>query len=451
MAGYPKARMVVKIFLSVATLSFSLKASASNFCDVYGKDPVAHLQSRAEYGDITEYAEIADLQCPNLTVKKLISSKTMSSTDWNSIVRQGYINQINYHSSRAMSYAEYGKADNEDFEQLKKYGNLLDKLDKSEIKSAKRDIHNNLNDQNRFIHEMTKINKSHSNNNKSCEFKNFTKMFGRVRDQTNMDWCYSFVAADLLSTKTKTPISAASLSALYGKFINRGHGTQARGKPSEIISKTIELAEKNGACSESDFPSEFKNGGASYVENLRAFMKTKEVNRNSTKPPSKLEAKGCHSSSLLNTAQKNNHSDLQQIRENMFNDHELQAFESRACDKKRIKSPPVTIVAVPNQGSPTYLIDEMDKLIDNDKPLGINYYSGFLKETTATQMEAHASIIVGRELDAVTGKCEYLIRNSWGKDCKKMPGIPPEKCKNGYFLVPREELHRHIIDAVYLK
>ncbi len=74
------------------------------------------------------------------------------------------------------------------------------------------------------------------------------------------------------------------------------------------------------------------------------------------------------------------------------------------------------------------MIDELDHQLENfKKPVGISYCSRVLSKKSANGIDyynkprkncaPHASVVIGKRADT-NGKCQYLIRNSWGRNHK---------------------------------
>ncbi len=113
------------------------------------------------------------------------------------------------------------------------------------------------------------------------------------------------------------------------------------------------------------------------------------------------------------------------------------------------------------------IIDE--RLTSNSsQPLGISYCSGMLKKgrgfrgvhrgwalrfsDTLAGCGEHASILMGRTKNKLTGKCQYLIRNSWGKDCSNYAS-KDWKCEDGRgnIWVDADELTENIFQVQHLE
>ena len=97
---------------------------------------------------------------------------------------------------------------------------------------------------------------------------------------------------------------------------------------------------------------------------------------------------------------------------------------------------------------------KVDELLSKGYPIGINYCSAILKNSkfkSPTQpiwkdnnaCGSHASVIVGTAVDS-KGQCTYVLRNSWGKDCKKYDRS--YDCKDGHVYIPKETLVQQMFE-----
>ena len=81
------------------------------------------------------------------------------------------------------------------------------------------------------------------------------------------------------------------------------------------------------------------------------------------------------------------------------------------------------------------------------QPLGLAFCSSIL--TGNKDCGLHAAMIIGRRKKTSTGKCQYLIRNSWGTDCSNYKrGV---KCENGNLWVDDNELEQNMTKINYLE
>lgn len=81
--------------------------------------------------------------------------------------------------------------------------------------------------------------------------------------------------------------------------------------------------------------------------------------------------------------------------------------------------------------------------LKNPQPVGIGYYPKFLEKKNAKKNEGdyHLSIIIGRRKNDA-GKCEFLLRNSWGARCNNLT-VPCDTRTKGQYWINAEELMLH--------
>lgn len=82
-----------------------------------------------------------------------------------------------------------------------------------------------------------------------------------------------------------------------------------------------------------------------------------------------------------------------------------------------------------------------DAALDAGKPVGLSYDWSLMETKPSEYVFAlgagnHASTLVGRRRDP-SGRCEYLLRNSWGVGCAKEALYP---CRQGQYWVPQDAL-----------
>ena len=98
--------------------------------------------------------------------------------------------------------------------------------------------------------------------------------------------------------------------------------------------------------------------------------------------------------------------------------------------------------------------EKMDEVLTRGFPVGINYCSAILtnsKYKSSTQpiwkdekaCGPHASVVVGTALDS-KGRCTFVVRNSWGKNC----GYYDRNydCKDGHVYIPKSTLIQQVFE-----
>ncbi|MFY7992854.1 MAG: hypothetical protein ACOVP4_06160 [Bacteriovoracaceae bacterium] len=103
-----------------------------------------------------------------------------------------------------------------------------------------------------------------------------------------------------------------------------------------------------------------------------------------------------------------------------------QSLISKSCSTNLISVPKLNCKT--QEVARSQMISELDHQLDNFKrPVGISYCSRMLTDKNAAGIDyynkpksncgPHASVVIGKRGDGY-GKCQYLIRNSWGKSYK---------------------------------
>lgn len=91
------------------------------------------------------------------------------------------------------------------------------------------------------------------------------------------------------------------------------------------------------------------------------------------------------------------------------------------------------------------MMDEINRALSESRPIGISYITGGLIQPPKEKSHGfHAGIVAGRKW--VGGKCQYLVRNSWGPDWRVPAGLKANSSGRhpGYFVVTEQELLEHV-------
>lgn len=265
------------------------------------------------------------------------------------------------------------------------------------------------------------------------------KHFSVPRDQDGTGWCYAFTAADLISAEVGVPLSSTHTTTIFNRSIDD--------------TAFLKLAYKIGKVfMESDFESTYEGGWVDMA--LEKAMKNKEVCKESALPfdgkywgttsnmVQKLEEVKKHlsenadpdyvCSKLQKVISKNelniSLAEIQAIlvKENM--NTALDSIVSHHCQKEMVELPAMKFGSlrtprlnrrergrdIEKVGAKIQkYFEKIDSLLKNGKPIGISYNS---TTVVPDQGGGHASVVVARRWRA--GKCEFKIRNSWGRTCE---------------------------------
>lgn len=286
--------------------------------------------------------------------------------------------------------------------------------------------------------------------------ENETVNLQNARNQDSVGWCYAYTAADLISFKLNKKISAVSLYS-SGQEIENDIRDRESSKGGDIGSSLVDYVAKNkGLCLEADLPSnDFKfcahKRYNDFLNNLISVVREKKLDQ-------ELSSNQCFGADLeaafpgLNISMIRNHV-------NKAGSKKLVEFlYTHQCTKLSfpgIKINPVTVSSSRFEAS--VLLKTLDEQITKGSPAGIGYDYNKLNDEPGTG--GHGSLVVGRRTNPESQACEYLVRNSWGKNCEQTEGAGLSCHKNcdtngcrysGHFWVSDERLKKSIIGVTYL-
>jgi hypothetical protein len=290
-------------------------------------------------------------------------------------------------------------------------------------------------------------------NETRCHFIDLRDQLPEVRDQGGVGWCYAFATADMLSQKLKTNISALDIALAY----NHDKSTLAelywyRKLPSPVdeggtIATAIRAVTSEGVCTEDEIPSDTARAIQAIKSILRETASASQPTTERFNEP--IEEKGDLVFSLSKSVFPNlTRSDFDYAYKHAPSPNRfIEQIRQKGC-RKRIQVKGIHINEVTN---PRGFLDAINQSLNNNRIAGITYsysrmFPGSLlflsKEAKQNSLrELHDSTLVGQRLDQETGRCEYLLRNSYGKDWLKSGcQMLGEKDCNGYLWIPEEIL-----------
>ncbi|MBN8538216.1 MAG: hypothetical protein J0M15_14275 [Deltaproteobacteria bacterium] len=340
----------------------------------------------------------------------------------------------------------------------------------------------------------------------SCAFKNLNDRLGPIRDQSDMGWCFANTAADLLSyahwneieshlnsqnqLMSLSPIAPAGsehqVSAIYTALNYQWAQIKSNIKPEEIFSsggliyETLNIIQEKGFFCPQSLDYSLLNTGfktklrekfnrfSEIHENYQKYISTKNENFKAqyVKMIKELESQGTF---LSNYDKKK----IQSVLEEPLIHNAVLKLTEVVCEDRKIgisKRKKFNRLASYRNSTEEFYNEELhqkitqnevlniiDKVLDNEKPLGISYLLQNVINSEMSNTIEHASIISGRKFTNNT--CYYQIRNSWGTDCHRkafinsvyIPDYPIYKyeCEGGTFWVPRKDLPRILLEVFH--
>lgn len=259
--------------------------------------------------------------------------------------------------------------------------------------------------------------------------------FSSPRDQDSIGWCYAFAAADLMTAEMGTPVSALHSSIIFNHetFKNdsrRKWGEEFRAKEgrfSEVYeggwsNKAIEDARRNRwICSEKSLPFDMDRPEQikTMIDELENLKRMKEMLKVTGSYTANEHVKTCEMIQDIARPFKISEEAVSSIANSLINQNmnqTLHAFANSVCTEKIHPIPKIRLKDVFKQDNSdknrrNYMRD-LNRALAQGKPIQLSYKPKYI---STSPDGSHASIIIGRRWNK--GRCEYNIRNSWGKSC----------------------------------
>lgn len=297
---------------------------------------------------------------------------------------------------------------------------------------------------------------------KDCTYIDFRSKLPKIRDQDSVGWCYAYTAADLVSFKMGvevSPIDIANateasqdtyMASLKSAFLGATDKVRALDKGVSSMSIPIEASSKRGFCRDDDLPLREKT----IVEGrqvLKEYFKLLEKIQNSDQ----AERTCGFSVNVIQSYFPNlSTTHIQQILKDNSSMPLADRLINASCKNRVIPKEKIQLKIAADKLSPWgKKLESVNQLLESGRPAAIAYlarvYLGENDPNVLANKDGHASSIVGRKWDPSSGKCEYLIRNSFGKSCAFYRF--PEKCEEGYIYVPAEVLMKDTHEVSYVQ
>lgn len=259
------------------------------------------------------------------------------------------------------------------------------------------------------------------------------EFFSTPRDQDSIGWCYAFAASDLMTAVVGTPVSAMHASIIFNSrsYTNRRNWAEEfrseNGRFQEVYEggwahEAIEDVRRNGwVCTEEGLPfdAERPRQIEQMIIQLEGIKRSRETLRAAGTYTSDEHNRTCQmiteavrpfnlpEESLLNIADS-------LLNKNM--NETLDLFARSVCSERIQSIPQIRMKDVSKRDNSEKnrrkYMQELNRALNGGKPIQLSYRP----QTISTSADgSHASIIIGRRWN--NGRCEYNIRNSWGRSC----------------------------------
>ena len=292
---------------------------------------------------------------------------------------------------------------------------------------------------------------------KSMGKENLIEHFKKPRNQDSVGWCVVYSMSDALTFAVGEPVSAMDLSFTHYDKFNYSGKLDVVGQNGVTV--YMENLRDVGYCPESVIPSNQTSssnlGNVSTITILQSFQKIYEDYEAKGKPENycvdcikgyeksiKPSLPGATTDLVQSVLQKNHSSSVKAYKDLM----------DQLCEGKRVKVYPgykyIPTINLRDKKISTVLDEALD---NNSMPaIGLNdanTFSNLGGSGSSLYGNGHSMLVVARRM-GVNGKCEYLIRNSWGRGCSSY--LPQFKAKcdpvNGSFWMDQDEVQTRIDD-----
>lgn len=264
-------------------------------------------------------------------------------------------------------------------------------------------------------------------------------------DQGSIGWCYGYSAADLLSVETGVPLSPSHVSSIYNKsirsslfwkigydFMNLFSNREAY-EGGFIGKATVEAMEDSPICKYNDIDRYIHRIGL--LEVAKYMVETKEISEDAacTIVQNALPNLNVKSESFMKEFITKNLNDT------------LEGLLRQNCEAVDVPQRKKKVLYKPILFGKEKYVQNVNKLLDQGKPLGVSYN---VSHITNKLSGYHASTVIGRRWN--NGRCEYNIRNSWGRVCIYKQGI---ECNpdDGSYWVKDEDFYKLALNFTYLE
>jgi hypothetical protein len=266
------------------------------------------------------------------------------------------------------------------------------------------------------------------------------------KNQDTIGWCYAYTASDLIAHAIgKNP------SAVYTALLTNDHFFKKISGYTEggFINSAIEDSKTQGICLEQDLPSsdyEFSKLGYDLNQFYNEIDKLGEQYRD--KKIHNIPALLCSK-----IVQVFPNLDLIEFDNILLNSSKSDTFKKLA-DKncKLYKGDDLKSLRINTISNQKNIFPTIDEQLNKGNIIGIAYKGNILTGFQNNSPYAnHASSIIGRRFNDKNNSCEYLIRNSYGKDCVSYS--KDYECQNGNVWIAEEyfKFNQAIQEVTYVE
>ena len=292
----------------------------------------------------------------------------------------------------------------------------------------------------------------------SCTYRDLRPSLGPVRRQRDKGWCYANAAADLISFRFHNEMGGREASAGYIALKFNRRYLQTAGFNGGFARLALRSIENDGVCLRDREEEILERNPEMTLKMKVAYLEKLKENFDANQGRS-LEAdldlvRGTNS--ILNEIPREN---IRRVLESSDKRNFVSRFADMLCGNSRFSVPRLpdlhTTSKYANWGDTAPVMHNLHKQLDRGNIAAVSYFADFFEKDNAkpTNDGRHVSTLVGRRWRAEKGRCEVLIRNSWGASCAgyKAESIKsdPKACESGSIWVDEAVFMKYLVGATY--
>lgn len=296
---------------------------------------------------------------------------------------------------------------------------------------------------------------------KSIGKENLIEHFKTPRDQDSVGWCGAFAPSDSLSFAVGEPISAVDVSINYYANDKKRNGYSLDKLRGVSPLSATDVAKNQGYCPESVIPSNQTSssnlGHSAVLKLMGSFQEIYDDYIAQGRPANycvnctenyekviKPTLPGVTADMIKDILLKNQSDSLQTFRDLL----------NKLCEGRRVIADPQVDLIYKNELGSKTIANVLDEALDNNSMPSIGINTSFFANSSSLPggHGKHEMMIVARRLGA-NGKCEYEVRNSWGRSCSYYQPHIVDKCDpaKGSFWMDQDQLQAGVNDVLVIK
>ncbi len=272
-----------------------------------------------------------------------------------------------------------------------------------------------------------------------------TKHMPDNSDQSKLDWCFAFAAADILSDLHEVKLSPYDIAAHYFNHpteIEKNRKYKTEHPSGGFLEQTIFAVKSKTICQEKD-TSHLNSDWKKMSEEIIEF--TADVKKITTKPKCENESK------LVGLVRS-----LEPLMAELSSPKRLITLFDSTCREKAIpmkhenwrsfgrSSLKETEEVLDYKVNPEIVKKGVEEALGKGRPLAIEFNFNMIVQMNA----GHVATLIGQKYH--NGRCEMIIRNNQGPRCdpKLAGGV---RCVNGTYFVEKGRAMKSIISGTWFE